>query len=164
VLYEIRTVLANDGKFGRLLKEHGIPRRTAYDLIDNWKRLSELKPSQVVRKIAGRMNLHLTANRFWPSLKAHKRELQEADTEEKAVEILDQVKRECKRPSSTVSESERRQKDYEELVSTGGHWLAGMKPEEKIGELERLLRELLPGSQIIIKLPGQQIEVMAIGA
>jgi hypothetical protein len=165
VLCEIRAELANDRKFSWELRERGIPRRTAYDLMEDWKWVEKLKPAQLVRHMAARMSVDLTAERYQASLTKHKSEVQEATTEEEAVEVLDKVKRESKRKRVILSESEQQQKDRDELLGIGNHLLAGMTSEQKIRELQHLLEKLLPGEiHIDIKLPTQKMKVVSIGA
>lgn len=164
VLCEIRTELANDRKFSWELNVRGIPRRTAYDLMDDWKWLQKLKPSPMVREMARKMKVTLTAERYRESLTRRKLEIQGAATEEEAKEILDGVKTESKRKPSRLSEDDRRQKDRDSLLSIGCHLLAGMTEDEQVSELEQLVRKLLPAAEIDITRPTQKMKVVPIGA
>jgi hypothetical protein len=162
VLCEIRTELANDRKFSAVLREHNIPRRSAYDLADDWKRLQELKPSEIVRKTAISMNMSLTAKRLWDAVQKYKLDLREAETEEQARAVLQKVK--DHQANKGESEEERFKRQYNHIYSRSENFLAGLSMKQKVNELERLVRELLPNAEISITFPFEKMKVVNCGA
>lgn len=89
-LCEIRTLLAAQGLFNKVLDQAGIKRRTAYDMIVDYGRVCDLP--EAVREEAARQHVDLTAKRFESKIESMKEGLQAAATSEMAGPLIAELK------------------------------------------------------------------------
>jgi hypothetical protein len=145
-LCEIRTLLAPQGLFNKLLDETGMKRRTAYDMMEDYGRVRNLP--EAVRKEAAKQHLDLTAKRLAPKLESIKEKLQAARTQELAAPLVSELK-EHKRKSSSreIQLPEVREIRRKAVVAQARAFLEGLKmPQTEFRlQMHGLLYDIISG-------------------
>ena len=108
ILSELQALLARTGRNGRFatyLREKGIAKSTAYDLLEDYGRLRGLDLPKIVVEVACEENIDLSAKRLDSAVRKLAPKLKAVTTRDQAKPLLDEVRKAGKRRSGRVGEN-----------------------------------------------------------
>lgn len=156
-LYEIRTLLVKDGLFSKLLDAYGIPRQTAYDLIDDHERIVALELTPAARRAAESAHLDLTAKRLASVLERFQPKLKAADTTEKANKVVTSIIAAGKRRSKPkiYNIAEHREVRYDILVRSARAFFQSLAKDKAdlTSKLQDFVNKIVPGATVTLPQP-----------